>query len=61
MLEYFLKNKHRIISIDELGLNVWSYEDCPTNSTIRTYIKNLRKLFEEDVITTIKGVGYRFN
>ncbi len=61
VLEYFLKNKHRIISIDELGLNVWSYEDCPTNSTIRTYIKNLRKLFEEDVITTIKGVGYRFN
>jgi len=61
VLEYFLKNKHRTISIEELGLNVWSYEDRPTDSTIRTYIKNLRKLLEEDVITTIKGVGYRFN
>lgn len=61
ILEYFLKNKHRTISIEELGLNIWSYENKPTDSTIRTYIKNLRKLFEDEVITTIKGVGYRFN
>jgi DNA-binding response OmpR family regulator len=61
VLEYFLKNKHRIISIEELGLNVWSYEDRPTDSTIRTYIKNLRKILKENIITTIKGVGYRFN
>ena len=61
VLEYFLKNKHRTISIEELGLNVWSYEDRPTDSTIRTYIKNLRKLLEKDMITTIKGVGYHFN
>ncbi len=61
ILEYFLKNKDRIISIEEIGNNIWSYEDIPTDSTIRTYIKNLRKLLEDEIITTIKGVGYRFN
>ena len=61
MLEYFLKNKNRTISIEELGLNIWSYEDRPTDSTVRTYIKNLRKILKSDMITTLKGVGYRFN
>ena len=61
ILEYFLKNRNRTISIEELGLNIWSFEDRPTDSTIRTYIKNLRKIFESEVITTLKGVGYRFN
>ena len=61
ILEYFLKNRGRTISIEELGLNIWSYEDRPTDSTIRTYIKNLRKILINDIITTLKGVGYRFN
>jgi DNA-binding response OmpR family regulator len=61
VFEYFLKNKNRIISSDELSLNVWAYEDKPSDSTIRTYIKNFRKILGEESITTIKGVGYRFN
>jgi len=61
IVEYLLKNRGRTISIEELGLNIWSYEDKPTDSTIRTYIKNLRKILENDVITTLKGIGYRFN
>lgn len=61
IFEYLLKNKNRAISIDELILNVWAYDERPTESTIRTYIKNFRKILGENCITTIKGVGYRFN
>ncbi len=61
IIEYFLKNRGRTISIEEIGLNIWSYNDRPTDSTIRTYIKNLRKILENDTITTLKGIGYRFN
>ncbi len=61
VLEYFLKNRGKIISLEELGSNIWTYEETPTDSTIRTYIKNLRKIVGEEYITTIKGVGYRFN
>lgn len=61
ILEYFIKNPNRLISVDELISNIWGYEDSPTNSTIRTYIKNIRKYLGEDIISNQKGVGYRFN
>ncbi len=61
VFEYLLKNKNRTVSIDELTLNVWNYDDRPSESTIRTYIKNFRKILGEEFITTVKGVGYRFN
>ncbi len=61
ILQYFINNPQKTISYDELISNIWAYEDSPTLSTIRTYIKNLRKLLGEDYIQTIKGVGYRFN
>jgi DNA-binding response OmpR family regulator len=61
ILEYLITHKERTVSSNELIDNLWSYEDAPVEATIRTYIKNLRKLLPKDMITTIKGVGYRFN
>jgi len=60
-LSYFLHNRAKVISNDELMVNVWSYDTAPTSATIRTYIKNLRRLLGEEMITTIRGVGYLFN
>jgi DNA-binding response OmpR family regulator len=60
-LSYFLRNRAKVISTDELMVNVWSYDTSPTSSTIRTYVKNLRRLLGEDCIRTIRGVGYLFN
>jgi len=60
-LNYFLHNRAKVISTDELMVNVWSYDTAPTSATIRTYIKNLRRLLGEEKITTIRGVGYIFN
>jgi len=61
ILHYFINNANSTISYEELISNIWNYEETPTASTIRTYIKNLRKLLGEHYIETIKGVGYRFN
>ncbi len=61
ILMYFAKNKNKTISTEELGINVWDYESSPSNATIRTYIKNLRKVIGAEVLTNVKGVGYRFN
>ncbi len=60
-LSYFLRNRAKVISTDELMVNVWSYDTSPTSATIRTYVKNLRRLLGEDCISTIRGVGYLFN
>lgn len=61
MLLYLINNHKKVVSIEELSINVWSYEDSPNSSTVRTYIKNLRKILGEKFITNIRGVGYKFN
>jgi two-component system OmpR family response regulator len=61
VLEYFIRNAGKIISCDEIIENVWDDENIPTHATIRTYIKNLRKMFEKEYFDNIKGEGYRFN
>lgn len=61
VLEYLIRNKGKVISCDELIENIWSDDSIPAYATIRTYIKNLRKIFAKDYIENIKGEGYRFN
>lgn len=62
VLEYFIKNSGKIVSCDEIIENVWDDEHIPTHATIRTYIKNLRKLLSgKEYFDNIKGEGYRFN
>jgi len=61
VLQYLLTNSSKVVSIDEIISNIYSYEDSVEASTIRTYIKNLRKILGEDKILNTRGVGYRFN
>ncbi|PLY07306.1 MAG: DNA-binding response regulator [Arcobacter sp.] len=61
VFEYFIKNRNKSISIEEISLNNWIYDEVPTATTIRTYIKNLRKILGKDRITTIKSIGYKLN
>lgn len=58
VFEYLLKNRNRVVSIDEISINNWVYDEMPTATTIRTYIKKLRKVLGRDVISNIKNVGY---
>ena len=59
VFEYLLKNINKAISIEEISLNNWVYDEVPTATTIRTYIKNLRKILGKERIVTIKSVGYK--
>lgn len=61
VLEYFIRNTGKIVSCDEIIENVWDDSHIPTHATIRTYIKNLRKMFRKEYFENIKGEGYRFN
>jgi len=61
VFEYSIKNRNKSISIEEISLNNWIYDEVPTATTIRTYIKNLRKILGKDRITTIKSIGYKLN
>ncbi len=60
IFEFFLKNRMRLITFDEIISNIWQFDETPSNATLRTYIKNLRKYVPENTIITLKGLGYRF-
>ena len=59
-LHYLYKNRHRVISSDELLQKFWSLEEMPSDDTIRTIIKKLRKYIGKEHIVNIRGEGYRF-
>lgn len=58
VLHYLYKNRGRIVSREELMQNLWVYNEIPTDATIRSYIKMLRKHIPN--IITERGVGYGF-
>ncbi len=58
VLHYLYTNRGRIVPREELLQNLWSYDETPTDSTLRSYIKILRKHVPQ--IVTERGVGYGF-
>ncbi|WP_328590023.1 copper response regulator transcription factor CrdR [Helicobacter labacensis] len=60
LLEFFLQHPHQILSTEQIIANVWAYESGLDDSTLRTYIKHLRKLLGKQSIQNIKGLGYCF-
>lgn len=64
LLELFLRNPHRIFSTGALIDSIGSFEEPPTEDTIRSHIKGLRQKLEaagalDDPIETVYGIGYR--
>jgi len=60
ILQYLISHKNRVISTEEILQNLWSFDEMPSNDTIRTYIKNLRHILGKEHIINIRGEGYRF-
>ena len=60
LLKLFLKNKNRVISHEEIYSNLWDYDETPSDSALRTYIKNLRKVLGKERIVSVKKHGYKF-
>ena len=58
-LNYLAINQNRTISKEELTQNLWSFENMPSDATLRVYIRNLRALIGKETIETIRGTGYR--
>ncbi len=64
LLEFFMRNKDRVFSLDDLLNHVWVAEEEAAPDTVRTHIKNLRRKLdspeEESLIQNVHGFGYRF-
>lgn len=63
LLSHLARNADRTVSRDELFDTVWSNRDLDSESrTVDAHIRRLRrKLDTPDLISTVRGEGYRFN
>jgi two-component system, OmpR family, response regulator len=60
ILEYFLARPGRTVASEELLHNLWDYEHLPSDATLRSHIRRLRELVGAGRITTVRGIGYRY-
>lgn len=60
-LLYFLaKNPNIVYGRDELLQNIWGADVFVLARTVDVHIRKVREKIGEDYITTVKGVGYKF-
>jgi len=60
LLELFLKHPGEILSHERIYGELWGYDEDPSDNSLRTYIKNLRKLIGKERIVSVKRQGYRY-
>ena len=61
LLKLFVSRKGEVLSHEVITDHLWSYDETPSDTALRTYIKNLRKLLGEDRIVSHKRIGYQFS
>ena len=59
VLEYFLRNPHRVVSKTELLDHVWDAAEDTDPNAVEVYIGYLRRKLGRNVLQTVRGVGYR--
>lgn len=62
LLRYFINNPNVAIPRDELLNRIWGYDFYGDDRTIDTHIKMLRANLGKyrDMVTTVRGIGYKF-
>ena len=60
LLNLFLKNEGEVLSHERINAQVWDFDESPSDTALRTYIKNLRKRIGKECIVSIKKQGYKF-
>jgi two-component system response regulator VanR len=59
ILLLFTQNKSKTLAHETILSRVWGYDFDGDESTVHTHIKNLRAKLPENIIKTVRGVGYR--
>ena len=59
LLEYLIKNSNRVVSHEELKVNMWEDEFEATDSALKNLLNKLRKKIGKETISNISGVGFR--
>ena len=60
MLHYLISNRNRVVTREMILNKIWEWTGNDVEGhTVTVYIKRIREKIGEDVISTVKGLGYR--
>ncbi len=59
LLALMMSQPTKVFSRDELLNRVWGFENFPTTRTVDTHVLQLRQKLRDDLVQTVRGVGYR--
>jgi DNA-binding response OmpR family regulator len=60
LLKLFIQHRNELLSHEVIMEHLWDYDETPSDGSLRTYIKTLRKLLGKDSIVSHKRLGYQF-
>lgn len=60
LLKLFIQHKNELLSHERIMEHLWDYDETPSDGSLRTYIKSLRKYLGKDRIVSHKRLGYQF-
>jgi len=60
LLKLFLQHQGELLTHEVILEHLWDYDETPSDGSLRTYIKTLRKLLGKDRIVSHKRLGYQF-
>jgi len=59
LAETFMRHPGQVLSREQLLSHVWGYDFSPDSNVVDVYVRYLRRKLGADVITTVRGMGYR--
>ncbi len=60
LLKLFMKTEGEVLPHERIYEHLWDFDEDPSDTALRTYIKNLRKIIGKERIVSIKKQGYKF-
>ncbi|PZR34609.1 MAG: DNA-binding response regulator [Azospira oryzae] len=61
LLFFLAQNPNKVFNRDDLLQNIWGSDVYVLARTVDVHIRKVREKIGDDYITTVKGVGYKFN
>lgn len=60
LLKLFIQHRNELLAHEVIMDHLWDYDEIPSDGSLRTYIKTLRKFLGKDSIVSHKRLGYQF-
>lgn len=60
LLALLLKNRDRFVTHDEIFSQIWNFDEAPSETSLRVYIAEIRKILGKERIVSQSKLGYKY-